>query len=288
MEEIDLFGWVETASGNDDQNRVVHILLHGIGSSDGLRTTMIMKGGNLLGIRHSSTRYTGDVDFSTAQKFKDFGQEAFEEELNQVLISAAGDLGYTLQCWVQKTVVQPHAEGTFPTLQVKIGYADTQNPKEKKFVDRRQSPKILKIDYSFNEVTYNHEIIKLSNDSNILAYSIIDIVAEKIRSVLQQVVRKRNREQDIYDLWYLLTSYTFNTTQKREILSSLRKKSEGKELDSYLHADALAEPEIKARSSERYGDLKDTVKDLPDFEVSYGVVEEFFKSLPWSTNHNKR
>ena len=284
MEEIDLFSWVETASGDADQNRVVHILLHGIGSSDGLRTTMIMKGGNLLGIRHSSTRYTGDVDFSTAQKFKDFGQEAFEKELNEVLIAAAGELGYTLRCWVQKTVIQPHAEGTFPTLQVKIGYADTQNPKEQKFVDRKVSPKVLKIDYSFNEATYNHEIIKLSNDSNILAYSIIDIVAEKIRSVLQQVVRERNREQDIYDLWYLLTSYTFNATQKHEILSSLKKKSEGKGLDDYLHAAALAHPEIRARSSERYGDLKDTVKELPEFEEAYGVVEEFFESLPWGTD----
>lgn len=284
MEEIDLFSWVETASGDADQNRVVHILLHGIGSSDGLRTTMIMKGGNLLGIRHSSTRYTGDVDFSTAQKFKDFGLEVFEKELNEVLIAAAGELGYPLRCWVQKTTVQPHAEGTFPTLQVKIGYADMQNPKEKKFEDKKNSPKVLKIDYSFNEATYNHEIIKLSDDSSILAYSIIDIVAEKIRSVLQQVVRKRNREQDIYDLWYLLTSYTYDTPQKRQILSSLKKKSEGKGLDDYLHAAALAEPEIKARSSERYDDLRDTVKELPEFEEAYGVVAEFFESLPWGKN----
>lgn len=283
MEEIDLFRWVETASGDADQNRVVHILLHGIGSSDGLRTTMIMKGGNLLGIRHSSNRYTGDVDFSTAQKFQDFGQEAFEKELNEVLIAAAGELGYTLRCWVQKTDVKPNAKGTFPTLQVNVGYADLENPREKKFVDRGRSPKVLKVDYSFNEATYNHEIIKLSNESSILAYSIIDIVAEKIRSVLQQVVRERNREQDIYDLWYLLTSYTFNGTQKHEILSSLMKKSEGKKLDDYLHAAALAQPEIRDRSSERYGDLKDTVKELPDFDVAYGVVEGFFGSLPWQS-----
>lgn len=281
MEEIDLFRWVETASGNVEQNRVVHILLHGIGSSDGLRTTMIMKGGNLLGIRYSSTRYTGDVDFSTAQKFKDFGQDAFEKELNEVLIAAAGELGYTLRCWVQKTTIQPHAEGTFPTLQVKIGYADLHNPKDQKIVALGVSSKVLRIDYSFNEATYNHEIIKLSNDSKILAYSIIDIVAEKIRSVLQQIVRGRNREQDIYDLWYLLTSYTFSATQKYEILSSLKKKSEGKELDDYLYVGALATPEIKERSSERYGDLKDTVKELPDFEDAYFVVQKFFESLPW-------
>lgn len=283
MEEIDLFHWVETASGDADQNRAVHILLHGIGSSDGLRTTMIMKGGNLLGIRHSSQRYTKDVDFSTAQKFKDFDQGAFEKELNEVLIAAAGELGYTLRCWVQKTVIQPHADGTFPTLQVKIGYADLQNEKEKRWVDRGVSLKVLKVDYSFNEATYNREIIKLSTDNSILAYSIIDITAEKIRSVLQQVVRDRNREQDIYDLYYILTNYNFDASQKYEILSSFQKKSEGKGLDDYLHVGAFADPEIKARSSAKYGDLRDTVKELPDFEDAYGVAKKFFESLPWGT-----
>ena len=204
MEEIDLFHWVETASGDVSQKIAVHILLHGIGTSDGLRTTMIMKGGNLLGIRHSSRRYTKDVDFSTGKKFKDFDQAAFQAELNEVLIAAAGELGYTLRCWVQKAVVQPHPEGTFPTLQVNIGYADLQNSREKIFIERGISPKVLKVDYSFNETTYNQEIIKLSNESSIIAYSIVDLIAEKIRSVLQQVVRDRNREQDIYDLWYLL------------------------------------------------------------------------------------
>lgn len=281
MKEIDLFNWVETASGDVDQNRVVHILLHGIGSSDGLRTTMIMKGGNLLGIRYSSSRYTGDVDFSTAQKFQDFGQDAFEKELNEVLIAAAGELGYTLRCWVQKTKVQPNAKGTYPTLQVKIGYANLENPAEVKFVGRGISPKVLKIDYSFNEATYNHEIIKLSNESSIIAYSIVDMVAEKIRSVLQQVVRDRNREQDIYDLWYLFTNYPFDAAQKDEILSSLVKKSEGKGVDAYLHGAALAEPEIKERSSEKYGALSDTVKELPAFEDAYGMVKTFFESLPW-------
>lgn len=281
MVEVDLFDWVKVASGDEDQKKAVHILLHGIGSSDGLRTTMIIKGGNLLGIRHHSLRYTKDVDFSTDQKFKDFDSAAFETELNEVLIEAAGELGYTLRCWVQKTVVQPNAEGTFPTLQVKIGYADLKSEKEKKFVDRGISPRVLKVDYSFNEATYNSEVIKLSDESSIIAYSIIDIAAEKIRSVLQQVVRDRNREQDIFDLFYIITNYNFDDTQKYEILISLRKKSEGKDIEKYLNGAAFLDPEIKSRSSEKYGNLKDTVKDLPEFEEAYGIVKEFFETLPW-------
>jgi predicted nucleotidyltransferase component of viral defense system len=282
MSEVDLSDWVKNASGHLEQKIAVHILLHAIGSSDDLRTTMIMKGGNLLGIRHKSKRYTKDVDFSTATKFKDFDESSFTQEMNDSLISASGDLGYTLRCWVQKTVIEPNPEGTFPTLKINIGYADQISTKDKKFIDKGISPKVLKIDYSFNEETYNSEVIVVSEEGSILAYSILDIMAEKIRSVLQQVVRNRSREQDIYDLNYLITNNEFSNDERFKILDSLKKKSVGKGVDGYLNANGLDDQEITERSRKNYPLLRDTVIDLPDFDTSYNRVNLFYKSLPWS------
>lgn len=279
--EVDLSEWVRDSAGEMDQKIAVRILLHAIGSSDELRTTMIMKGGNLIGIRHKSKRYTKDVDFSTANKFKDFNEESFIKELDDSLISASGELGLTIRCWVQRTEVEPNAEGTFPTLKINIGYADYAIEKQRKFIERGISPKVVKIDYSFNEATYDSEIITISDNTSIIAYSIIDIIAEKFRSVLQQEVRNRGREQDIYDLNYLTTTIELTDDDKFKILSTLLKKSDGKGIESYLHVGGLDDPKIESRSRENYHLLRLTVADLPEFDESYEQVKSFYKSLPW-------
>lgn len=204
MEEIDLENWVEGSSGDYDQRAVIHILLHAIGSSENLRTSMIMKGGNLLGIRYASKRYTKDIDFSTGMKYREFDEDSFKRDLSEALIASAGALSYPYHCWVQRMRIEPNPEGTYPTLKINIGYANTSVEKERKWIESGISQKVLNIDYSFNEATYNNEIIQISDDASIIAYSIEDVMAEKIRSVLQQPVRKRNREQDIYDINYLL------------------------------------------------------------------------------------
>ncbi|MFU1865345.1 hypothetical protein ACM6QK_13870, partial [Enterococcus faecium] len=89
------------------------------------------------------------------------------------------------------------------------------------------------------------------------------------RSVLQQKVRERNREQDIYDINYLLGKYEFSRQDKYKILESLLKKSEGKQLDNLLNVKGIRDVEIIERSSQRYQDLSSTVKSLPLFEDAY-------------------
>ncbi|MCY1370226.1 hypothetical protein D9M69_573100 [compost metagenome] len=106
-------------------------------------------------------------------------------------------------------------------------------------------------------------------------------MAEKIRSILQQKVRGRNREQDIYDLNFLLLSTEFTDQEKYSILDSLIRKSEGRGLDELLGGHGIRDEEVRARSAERYGDLRDTVDELPDFNESYEKVARFFESLPW-------
>lgn len=100
-------------------------------------------------------------------------------------------------------------------------------------------------------------------------------MAEKYRSVLQQKVRERNREQDIYDINYLLGKYEFSRQDKYKILESLLKKSEGKQLDNLLNVKGIRDVEIIERSSQRYQDLSSTVKSLP-------LLKMLMKKLPVS------
>ena len=66
-----------------------------------------------------------------------------------------------------------------------------------------QASSVVAIDYSFNE--WASDVEKQALDTGSLSmYPFHDLVAEKLRSVLQQLQRNRSRFQDIYDLGLLI------------------------------------------------------------------------------------
>lgn len=280
--EIQIEEWIES-SGEDyvESRKAIHIILRAISDSARLSASMVMKGGTLLGIRYGSSRYTTDIDFSTSGRYQDFDQEGFISEFNDRLDVAGSELNYGVRCKLQSCKVMPNAQGTFPTLKIKIGHASVDSAVQLRKLEARQAASVVNIDYSFNEGSYNTEIVRMDDGAGFVAYSIIDLMAEKIRSVLQQKVRKRNREQDIYDLNFLLSGVCFSDEERYSILDSLLKKSEGRDLDELLNSAGIRDEEVRGRSAERYPDLEDTVESLPDFEEAFERVAVFYESLPW-------
>lgn len=282
--EIDIEQWVEEAQPEYLLARqATHIILRAISSSESLRTSMIIKGGTLLGIRYGSTRFTTDIDFSTEKKLSEINLDEFEHTLNESMDVIESELNYGIKCQLQSYQIKPNPKGTFPTIKMKLAYCLRSNAAQMKRLDDRNCPLVIVIDYSFNEKSYNVEMLQLGDSAEeIQAYDICDLLAEKLRSILQQAERKRNREQDIYDVNYLInTIRTLSEDEKSKILRSLLNKSIGKNIDNLLNVDGIDDPEIKRRSFEGYAALKDTVEHLPDFEESYATVSHFFKSLPW-------
>lgn len=284
--EINIEKWI-SESGEEyvELRQAIHIILKGISEDEKLSTTMVMKGGTLMGIRYGSQRYTKDVDFSTSQKLKDVDLTQFRTEFNDALDVAAAELGYGINCKVQKCKAEPNEEGTFPTLKITIGYANSDNQALVKRLNEGRAVNVVNIDYSFNEQSFHKEIIKIDG-AEFEAYSIIELMAEKFRALLQQKTRNRNREQDIYDLHFILTNINtvgFTKEEKGLILDTLFKKSEEREIDDLLNKDGIRDPEILKRSAEGYSQLKDDVDELPTFEDAYAKVAEFYESLPWDS-----
>ena len=276
--------WIESSPPDKLRFRqAVHLILKAIADSEELQPEMIMKGGMLLGIRYGSKRYTKDIDFSTGRKFTADEIPRLESQLNAQLDVAEAELNYGLKCQFQSYQVQPSANGTFPTVQIKIAYVAKDNAAQLNRLKKKEVSSVISIDYSFNEQTYHKEILELGDEhSKIQAYALIDVLAEKFRAVLQQKVRGRNREQDIYDLNFLINNTLPLTSEEAfQLVETLIKKSEGKEISELLCVQGIRDPEIKLRSGERYLDLKDTVEELPDFESSYECVAQFFEALPW-------
>lgn len=280
--EIDIEQWVAEAPREFLLARQAsHVILRAVASDERLRTSMIIKGGTLLGIRYGSTRATTDIDFSTEKKLSEIDLDVFEKTFNDSMDLVESFLNYGIKCKLQSKKTEPNAQGTFPTIKMKIAYCLRSNASHMKRLDEKNSPLVIAIDYSFNEKSYNVEMLQFE-DEEIQAYDICDLLAEKLRSILQQEVRNRSREQDIYDVNYLLTTiHPLTAVEKEKVHNSLIRKSQGKGIDYLLNPNGVEDENIRRRSKERYHLLETSVKELPDFDESYSRVIDFFKSLPW-------
>lgn len=279
--------WVEAASddGNREFREAVHTILTAIAADDNLKESMILKGGILLAIRYKSNRYTQDMDFSTEKVLGEgiITSEEIRESLDNSLSVVVQDLEYDLDCRVQRCKVEPSEDPsyTYKSIDMTIGYAYKGSSRHK-WLLKCMSPKTISIDFSLNESTPNIESLKLQ-DGDVLVYSLTDLIAEKYRSLLQQVVRNRGRRQDVYDLNFLIENLDdIEEEEKSRILECLIQKANSRDINPGINS--LDNEDIKSKAKEGYHTLEDEIDgDLPDFNEIYETVSLFYRSLPWDT-----
>ncbi|MBD2186609.1 nucleotidyl transferase AbiEii/AbiGii toxin family protein [Pseudanabaena mucicola] len=286
IEEYDIKDWVEDASTATNQafRQAVHTILSAIASDRNLKANMILKGGILLAIRYKSHRFTKDIDFSTERKRGDeITEDEIRKSLDSSLVQMVDELDYGLDCLVQSSKLEPSNDPkyTYPSIKRKVGYAYKGTPQHKRLLSLR-SPDIISIDYSLNEATPNIEYLKLNLEDGILAYSLTDLIAEKYRSLLQQVSRNRSRRQDIYDLDLLIERLgDIDSFERGKILNSLIFKSKARGISPDINS--FDDPELKSRAKKEYYTLEDEIEgELPDFDELFQKVADFYRSLPWS------
>jgi len=293
--DIALSAWVDEAKADAAKHlerQITEILLHAIGITKSLNEALVLKGGVLMSLVHGSYRYTGDVDF-TAIVDPDPYADILKTELNRALPRAAADLGFTdIACAVQRFDYKPKKEGfaelKAPALKLNIGYAKKGTTDENRLIQGK-STRILQVDISFKEKLSTVSEVSLENTGvTIQAYSFEEIISEKIRATLQQVKRGRNRRQDVFDIRWLVDRYIPDDISRKTILETLIKKSEDR--DIIPTEDSFDDQELKERSSKDWDTLKLEVGEkLPDFEESFEIVRNFYRSLPWDkVNHSPR
>ena len=189
---IDLDTWVDEAKPDPSryrQRQVSRILLHAIARTPALRDVLYLKGGTLMSAVHKSIRQTGDIDF-TADADPQAFTAALREVLDRALIGAAADLGYVdLVTRVQTITRQPRefATAEAPALQMSIGIARRGTNEEARLRDG-QATSVLRVDISFKEPVFNIAVLGVdTSEQTILAYSDEEVIAEKLRALVQQV-----------------------------------------------------------------------------------------------------
>ena len=283
MDECDIAAWVQGAPDavQRELRQAVHTVLVAIGGSSDLQAQMVMKGGILLAIRYESSRYTRDIDFSTAQRFADFDEQKFRSSFEGRLTVAVEELDYGVDCRLQSYSVKPRrSNADFQTIQMTLGHAEKGTKKHSHLL-AKNCPDVVDVDYSFNEQTESIDQLRFSDGTVIYAYSFVDLVAEKMRALLQQEVRNRVRRQDAYDLFRILKGNPVtDEALKGLILDALKSKAASRGLT--VQQESMANKEIIERSKKEYPQLADEIlEDLPPFDEVYGFVRSFYESLPW-------
>jgi len=185
-------------------------ILAGVSTSEKLRNSLIFKGGTALKKCYfGDYRFSEDLDFTATKDAP--SQDALEEQVHHICSSAADLSGefspieFAAERYIEK---MPHPgsqeafsiRGKFPwhrQFMVRVMIEVTFDEPVKR------EPVRKKIIHGYGE-TISHEV---------LVYSLEEIIAEKLRAILQHLRKleergwSRSRARDYYDIWRIMNYY---------------------------------------------------------------------------------
>ncbi len=271
-----------------DLRRAHEVILHAIASTPILRSVLYLKGGTLMVHGYGSPRQTTDIDFSYAVfgNPNDGTEDNLKSHFNDALKHTAARLGFADTVMrVQSISRQPreYPDGKFPALKFRIAYA-RRGSKQERRLHAGQATDVVPLDISFNEPVGDFQVLRISDEDSLLSYSLVDLVTEKYRALLQQKMRKRNRRQDVYDLNFLLRHcHDALNRHKPEVLGSLLKKCNSRNL--FPEQESINAPVIRECAAADWNTLQQELghdDPLPDFDPCFDSVAAYYQQLPWT------
>ena len=286
---VNIGDWIEKAKADPSaylERQATEIFLTTLGTTEPYCGKFFLKGGLLMGIVYGSPRQTADIDYSTSIEPDSNMADELREKLDKAFPVVAARLGYPdIVCRVQTLKLQPRPatflDNDAPGYKVKIGYAIRGTNQETK-LENGNASMVLKTDISFREPIGAIQIVRLGESgSAISAYSLKDVISEKLRALLQQEGRNRYRRQDIYDLQLLISKFSFDQDELEELFRIFLDKCKARKINP--NPESLEADEIVKRSKSEWETLKLEIEELPDFDACFAEVNEFYKSLPWKS-----
>lgn len=283
--EVNLSDWTAEAASDpltELERHATEVFLAALGMTATCKDKIYLKGGILVGAIYASGRNTADMDFSTTIEPSEDFAELLGSELGSAFPGAAIALGLPdLRLKMQSVKFRPRkdtfVEADFPAISVKFAYARAGS-KQETALQAGTCGDVLYADISFNKpITCVQSVIMMGSEASILAYSLMDLVAEKLRALLQQVTRDRYRRQDVFDLHFLLTEARADRLAKDSLLGCFLEKCRSRGIEP--NVDSLDDPEVWRRAESEWETLAQEVGYLPSFDHSYATIQRFYRSL---------
>ncbi|MFN8513367.1 MAG: nucleotidyl transferase AbiEii/AbiGii toxin family protein [Chloroflexia bacterium] len=233
-----------------------YAVLRAVTGSRTLSELLVFKGGNALDFIWQPNRSTTDLDFSADMTMlaDDWDPDILIEQFRVPLIPALDAVGRTLgvRLRLQKFVKQPPTGRKFATYAASIAYALADEQRNRERIERGEpiaatSP----LEISLNEPICADERIDLHGTFRLRVSTLEDIVAEKLRALLQQVLRNRTRRQDLLDIAVILKSG--QPLDPTRIAEYLQRKAAARNIP--VSRAAFRDPALAERAQQDYAAL---------------------------------
>ena len=250
-------------------------VLRAIADSNELSKILVFKGGNALDFVWHPNRSTRDLDFSALKN------TLTEEELRPLLQRALDVAGRELEIAFRVQSIHrnpPGEDRTFPTYRINVGYAlRDDNPRLHQQIQKGGSvSQVVPVEISINEVVCDFQEVDFDGINTLKVSTREDIVAEKLRALLQQLVRNRSRKQDLLDLSVQLKSG--EALDAGKVAVYLKAKAVDREV--VVSKSTFRIPEVWSRANEDYESLqaKARIEFIP-FQEAQELVLRFVDTL---------
>ena len=285
MAELATWASANTITIDEARQRFAqYIMLCGIVSVRRLRESLVFKGGNALDFIWQPNRSTIDLDFSL-----DMADGRFEAAVDTIRILLMQGISlvssrFGVAIAVYSVRQEPPGENrTFITYTARVGYA---LPDEHRLLIRmannQSSPHIIPIEISINEPICDSTVFTLDESYSVLRVNTLaDILSEKLRALLQQPLRNRNRPQDLLDIAVIIRSHP--DLDRNQIAAFLQAKADARHVP--VSRAAFHNPEVAECASVGYDALEATTRTLfIPFDEARATVLSFVDDLPIRTD----
>jgi len=249
-------------------------ILQAMADSKLLRENLAFKGGNALDFAWAPNRSTTDLDFSCRDLT--VNERVLQEVLPRAMagIERMHGVAYRLQGLKRKPQLET---ALFPALKVIIGYGlpDDRNNR-RRIEEGKPSKTVIELDISLNEVVCRTVSCDVQRQYALEVCALEDIIAEKLRALLQQSSRNRRRGQDVLDIFVCLAKYPdLNVLEIRDFLM-LKAGARGisvtlQSFESY---------ELRNLAHEEYSGYEETTREsFVPFEEAFSAVMDLVRRL---------
>lgn len=263
-----------------DKDWVLGHFIDAIYSVEELNEKLIFKGGTCLKKCYlPDYRFSEDLDFTTTDEKFIFS----EELLNKVIALVTKRSGMACHVVLLKDLIFKNKKTGYQTI---IKYWGADHPKNQPIPPPERWQTNIKIEIILYELmlfpTKNKKVShpysdKLSKNANkIPCYSIEEVMAEKIRALMQ---RKYTAPRDYYDIWHL--SRNFKDLDNDKIVKAFYKKVKYKELE-FTGIEQLINPKherILAHNWKNSLGHQIAKEKLVDYTVVVSDVREYFNMI---------
>lgn len=256
-------------------------LLAGIGQVGSLRDTLVFKGGTAL-----KKCYFGDYRFSEDLDFSGVGDAPSGTAMEQAVRKACDAAAKLLDQYAPIEIVcerytekEPHPQGQ-EAFTIRARFPWQRDPQTRVMIETAMDEQLLKPPSNRKVIHEYGEPL----EAKVQVYALEEIVAEKLRAILQHLQRfeergwSRSRARDYYDLWRVLGTYK-NQMDLSDFAPLLGKKCAVRNVTFETAADFFPEAMLAYIEKTWEQWLGPLVPRLPSFDTVIGELRPQIAAL---------